>query len=146
MALGRALRGPLQGQPFSMIETSATTYSPTREQHGVIFHATATSGTQTFTLPAAGAQDGGLMFGFLCGHADGEILINPNSSSYSIKLVTHTSVGTDVDTAVVAPAAGTGVKNTAATNAVTDILILFYAPTGAIWYSLGIATGIWASQ
>lgn len=146
MSLGRNMRGPLQGQPFSMIETSAATYSPTREQHGVIFHATASSGTQTFTLPAAGAQDGGLMFGFVCGDAGGEILINPASTDYSIKIVTFTAVGTDADTGVVAPAAGTGIKNTAATNAVTDTIFLFYAPTGKIWYSKGIATGIWATQ
>lgn len=98
---------------------------------------TLATGTQTYTLPAAAAAPGAV-FTFVCQHAGSEILINPNAADQiSIKgLVDHSTS--------VKPAAGTGVKNTAATNVIGDHLTL--VSDGVLtWYEIAGA-GIWASQ
>lgn len=98
---------------------------------------TLASGTQTYTLPAAAAAPGAV-FTFICQHASSEILINPNAADQiSIKgLVDHSTS--------VKPAAGTGVKNTAATNVIGDHLTL--VSDGVLtWYEIAGA-GVWASQ
>jgi hypothetical protein len=98
---------------------------------------TLASGTQTYTLPLASAAPGAV-FTFICQHASSEILINPNAADQvSIKgLVDHSTS--------VKPAAGTGVKNTAATNVIGDHLTLV-SDGVATWYEVAGA-GIWASQ
>jgi hypothetical protein len=113
----------------------------TAAETGHVFLATAASGTQTFTLPAAAA---GLMYTFVCGHASGEILITPATGD-AIRTMAFGAIGADADTAAVAPAAGTGIKNTAATNVIGDNITLL-ALDGTTWQGLGIAVGIWASQ
>jgi hypothetical protein len=113
----------------------------TADDSGKTLVASAASGTQTFTLPAAAA---GLEFTFLCGHASGEILVTPATGD-AINIMTFAAVGADADTARVAPAAGTGVKNTAAGNVIGDNLTL-RAIDGTTWYGIGITVGIWASQ
>jgi hypothetical protein len=98
---------------------------------------TLASGTQTYTLPAAAAAPGAV-FTFICQHASSEILVNPNAADQiSIKgLIDHSTS--------VKPAAGTGVKNTAATNVIGDYLTL--VSDGVLtWYEISGA-GIWASQ
>lgn len=98
---------------------------------------TLASGTQTYTLPAAAAAPGAV-FTFICQNAGSEILVNPASTDQiSIKgLVDHSTS--------VKPAAGTGVKNTAATNVIGDHLTL--VSDGVLtWYEVAGA-GIWASQ
>jgi hypothetical protein len=135
-------RGPADGvqmeSPF--VTTTEATRTLTVAESGTVFLCTASSGTQTFTLPAA---DAGVRYTFICGHADGEILVDPNGSE-AIKVTAFAAVGADADTAIVAPAGGTGIKNTAATNAVGDSIMLVSDGTG--WYGVGISSGIWASQ
>lgn len=118
------------------------TYALTSAQSGATFVATKTSATQTYTLPAV-ATSAGVTYTFICGHASGEILVTPQSGE-AIVITTFAAVGADADTAIVAPAAGTGVKNTAATNAIGDNLTLVC--DGTKWFGVGITGGIWASQ
>jgi hypothetical protein len=98
---------------------------------------TLASGTQTYTLPTA-ASAPGAVFTFVCQHASSEILVNPNAADQiSIKgLVDHSTS--------VKPAAGTGVKNTAATNVIGDHLSIVSDGVNT-WYEIAGA-GIWASQ
>lgn len=101
------------------------------------FFATQASTTQTFTLPTA-ASAPGMVFSFHCGSAAGEILVNPDAADQiQIKgLVDHSTS--------VKPTAGTGVKNTAATNVLGDYLVI--KSDGVLtWYEIAGA-GIWASQ
>lgn len=94
------------------------------------------SATTTFTLPAA---EEGLNYSFVCGHASGEILITPASGD-AIVGKTH---GAENATGI-APAAGTGIKNTAETNVVGDHCTLVCLD-GTTWYMTSVA-GVWASQ
>jgi len=122
-------------------ESTDSTYALSAADSGTVYVATKTSATQTYTLPAVAGP--GVYFTFICGHASGEILITP-AASEAIVITTFAAVGADADTAIVAPAAGTGIKNTAATNAIGDSITL--VSSGTKWYSVGITTGIWASQ
>lgn len=109
----------------------------TTAESGKVYMATASSGTQTFTLPDAGTT-AGYVYQFICGHASGEILINPASGD-KIRIKATEDAG-----ASVAPAAGTGVKNTAATNVLGDHLELVFDGVDT-WHMVG-QSGIWASQ
>lgn len=129
------------GDRLPVVSDTDATHTLDKSQSGNVFIATKSSATQTYTLPAV--VNDGARYTFVCGHADGEILVTPQSGE-AIKIVTFSGVGTDADTAIVAPAAGTGVKNTAATNAVTDSLTVF--SDGTQWLGLPITSGIWASQ
>lgn len=103
----------------------------------------ATTGAQTFTLPAV-ADVPGCEITLLAGHADGEILVNMAASGTCV-ITTFGAVGADADTAIVTDAScDTGLKNTAATNAIGDSLKL--VSDGTRWLGVGITTGIWASQ
>jgi hypothetical protein len=124
-----------------MIVTDAATRTLTAAESGSTVVATLASGTQTFTLPAAAA---GLKFRFIAHTAAGEILITPATGD-TINIMTFAAIGADADTARVGPAAGTGIKNTAASNVVGDCVELL-AVDGTMWYSTGITVGIWASQ
>lgn len=107
---------------------------------GKVYFNNAGSATQTYTLPAVAA---GLIYTFVLTNAGGEILID-QAASEVITITTFAAVGADADTSIVAPAGGTGIKNTAATNAVGDSITLISDGTG--WYGVGISSGIWASQ
>jgi len=109
------------------------TYALTSEDSGRVYIATKGSATQTYTLPAVAA---GLIFTFVCGHASGEILVNPTGS-----VVINTKAANAG--AAVATAAGTGIKNTAATNILGDSVVLVC--DGTAWYTVN-QSGIWASQ
>lgn len=127
--------------PIAYFETvTAATKTVTAAMTGGTFLATASSGTQTFTLPAVAA---GLRYTFICGHASGEILINTAASEVT-KITSFAAVGADADTGIVTTAGGTGIKNTAATNAIGDSVTL--VSDGVGWYGIGITSGIWASQ
>lgn len=128
------------GVPRGFSTTTADTIAVTAAQTGTVFLATKSSATQTFTLPAVAA---GLTYTFICGHASGEILINP-TGSVVITITAFSAVGADADTAITTTAAGTGIKNTAATNAIGDSITL--VSDGVGWYGVGIASGIWATQ
>jgi hypothetical protein len=113
--------------------TTADTATYTNEDSGRIVIATKASATQVFTLPAVAS---GLEFTFVCGHASGEILVNPTGTVvFNIKA----SEGG----AAVATVAGTGIKNTAATNILGDSITLIC--DGTSWYGTK-QSGTWASQ
>lgn len=109
----------------------------TTAMSGRRFVATAASGTQTFTLPLA-ATFAGAEYTFVCGHASGEVLVTPNAADQiSAKgLVDHSTS--------VKPAAGTGIKNTAATNVLGDHITL--VSDGVLTWHEVSGAGIWASQ
>lgn len=109
----------------------------TAAMSGRVFMATAASGTQTFTLPDAGTT-AGMYYQFICGHASGEILVTPVSGD-KIRIKATEDAG-----ASVAPAAGTGIKNTAATNVLGDHMELVFDGVDT-WHMVG-QSGIWASQ
>lgn len=104
---------------------------------GRTFLATAASGTQTFFLPDAGTTSG-YFYKFICGNVGGEILINPATGD-KIRCKATEDAG-----ASVAPAAGTGIKNTAATNVLGDHIELVFDGVDT-WHMTG-QSGIWASQ
>lgn len=92
---------------------------------------------QTFTLPTAASMPGARQT-FICGNAGGEILVTPNAADQiSAKgLVDHSTS--------VKPAAGTGIKNTAATNVLGDHITL--VSDGVLTWHEVSGAGIWASQ
>lgn len=120
---------------FEILATGDKTV--TNAMSGRIFMATAASGTQTFTLPNAGTTVG-LKYVFICGDAGGEILVTPATGD-KIRIKATEDAG-----ASVAPAAGTGVKNTAGTNVLGDHLHLVFDGVDT-WHMVG-QSGIWASQ
>lgn len=115
--------------------TEATT-TLTAAQSDKVIVATKASATQTFTLPIATTK--GLVFTFVCGNVGGELLVTPNAAD-SILIKATVDQG-----ASVAPAAGTGVKNTALTNVLGDMLSLVSDGVSK-WYMVA-QSGIWASQ
>jgi hypothetical protein len=129
------------GKPVGFqTDASAATIAVTAAQTGTVFLATKGSATQTYTLPAVAA---GLTYTFICGHASGEILVTPTGSVTTV-FTTFAAVGADADTAIVTLTTGTGLKNTAATNAIGDSITL--VSDGVGWYGVGMTSGIWATQ
>ena len=116
--------------------TTETTKTIKDTESGTMFVQMLGSGTQTYTLPTPVA---GLTYTFVCGHASSEILINPGTSKAIVGKIHAAQDGTGL-----APAAGTGIKNTAATNVVGDSLTLTALDT-TTWY-ITAQTGLWASQ
>lgn len=117
------------------VTTAAGPTSLAAADSGAVYVCTASSGTQTFSLPTAATA--GLMYTFVCGHASGEILVNPiTAQTISIKA---SEGGANVTTA-----GGTGVKNTAATNIINDHVTLISDGTAG-WYMIA-QSGTWASQ
>lgn len=104
-------------------------------QSGEVFIGTE-AGVQTYTLPIA--TTAGLRYTFVAGNAGGEVLVTPNAAD-SIKCKATVDQG-----ASVAPVAGTGIKNTAATNVLGDNITLVSDGVSA-WYMVA-QSGIWASQ
>lgn len=116
-------------------QTTATKAVAATES-GTMFVDTQGTGTTTFNLPAAAA---GLWYTFVCGHAGGEILITPATGDAIVGKTHGAENGTGI-----APAAGTGIKNTAATNVIGDFCTLVCLD-GTTWYMTAVA-GVWASQ
>ena len=115
---------------------TAETKTVTVAESGSVFVQTRSSTTVTYTLPAAAP---GLEYTFVCGHAGSEILITPASGDAIVTKIHAAQDGT-----ALAPAAGTGIKNTAATNVAGDFIKLV-SLDGTTWYGVGMA-GLWASQ
>lgn len=128
------------GVPRGFTTTTADTIAITAAQTGTVFLATKSSATQVFTLPAAAA---GLNYTFICGHASGEILVNP-TGSIATTFTSFTAVGASPTTGITTLSAGTGFKNTAATNAIGDSIVVI--SDGTNWFGIGITSGIWATQ
>lgn len=106
--------------------TTAETDTLDATDSGTVFVCTASSGTQTFTLPATVS---GLRYTFICGHADGEINISPNAAD---KITGKGFEGSDDG----------DIKNTAASNAVGDTCTL--VGDGADGWIATVVTGTWA--
>lgn len=117
--------------------TTAATATLTNEDSGKLIVATRTSSTQTFTLPAASIP--GQRFTFVCGHADGEILVNPATGDNIVGKTHGAENGTGIATATSA-----GIKNTAATNVVGDFCTLVSDGVTS-WFMTSVA-GVWAAQ
>jgi hypothetical protein len=115
---------------------TAETEAVNSAESGKVYVQTRASTTVTFTLPLAAA---GLTYTFVCGHADSEILITPQTGDAIVGKTHGAENG-----AGIAPAAGTGIKNTAATNVVGDHCTLT-ALDATTWYMTSVA-GVWASQ
>jgi len=132
--------GGLVGSVRANVTQGVTaTYDVETTDSGRIYVGTATSGTQTYTLPAVATA--GVYFTFIAGHASGEILITTDSTD-TLVMTSFAAVGADADTGIVTVT--TGIKNTAATNAIGDSITL--VSSGTKWFSVGITSGIWASQ
>jgi len=129
-----AATGAISG-PRTVVSAASGTTALTAAQSGAVVANTGTADTTTFTLPAAAA---GLNYCFVeAGDAAGELLINPATGDAIVIKAT-------VDGAVVAPAAGTGVKNAAGTNVKGDHVCLA-ALDATTWIGYSQA-GTWASQ
>jgi len=131
--------------PFRQTALALTdaTYTIALSECGRTFVATKSSATQTFTLPALSGS-AGCELTFIAGHASGEILVNAAATA-TCTITTFAAVGADADTAIVTDTScDTGLKNTAATNAIGDTLTL--VSDGTQWLGKGITSGIWAAQ
>lgn len=124
------------GQKRPVAATTAETEAVTADESGKVFVQTRSSTTVTYSLPAAAA---GLTYTFVCGHADSEILITPVTGDAIVTKIHAAENGT-----ALAPAAGTGIKNTAATNVAGDSITLVCLD-GTTWYGTALI-GLWASQ
>lgn len=116
--------------------TTAETEAVAVADSGRVYVQTRSSTTVTYTLPAAAA---GLTYTFVCGDAGSEILITPAAGDAIVTKIHAAQDGT-----ALAPAAGTGIKNTAATNVAGDSITLV-ALDATTWYGTSII-GLWASQ
>ena len=128
----------------NVISTDAATRTLADSEAFSIVIATKGSATQTFTLPTAASVGAGCQFTFIAGSAAGEILVDPNDAD-DIKGSAFAAIGADADTATLAPADNTGIKNTAGTNVLGDNITLV-SDGVTTWYVLGMPTGVWATQ
>jgi len=128
--------GGVTGGVTKIVESVSASDTLLAAESGTMYVDVKGSATTVFTLPAAVA---GTTFTFVCGDAAGEILITPVAGDAIVTKIHAAENGT-----ALAPAAGTGIKNTAATNVVGDSITLT-ALDGTSWYGTSIV-GLWASQ
>lgn len=126
LAAGASVLGGYAG---SVRTSTENTYVLTAAMSGLVYVGTKTSATQVIDLPAP--TTAGLVFTFVCGHADGEININPGASTYTIKGIS------------ISVAAGKDLKNTAGSNAVGDTVTLI-SDGVSNWWIIQMQ-GTWAS-
>ena len=131
------ITGNVTGGATRLVAAQATgTKAVSAAESGTMFVNTQGASTTTFTLPSAAA---GLTYTFVESNASGEILITPASGDAIVGKIHAAQDGT-----AMAPAAGTGIKNTAATNVAGDSITLV-ALNDTTWYVVA-QTGLWASQ
>jgi hypothetical protein len=124
------------------IVTTAAERTLTLAECGAVVVGNATSGTQTFTLPAV-ATSAGCMFTFIAGHASGEVIFIAAEAGTDCIFTNHAAVGADKDTEIVTEGdCETGIQNTAGTNAIGDSLTII--SDGTRWLGVAISSGIWA--
>lgn len=120
-----------------VVSAASGTTTIAAAESGALFANTGTTGTTTFTLPAAAA---GLHYCFVeAGDAAGELLINVQTGDEIVGKTDGSGTGTGIDTA-----AGTGIKNTALTNVKGDHTCLT-ALDATTWLMTSVG-GTWASQ
>ena len=122
------------------VATSAATYTVLAKQSGTTFIGTLGSATQTFTLPRIARNQAELYYTFTQNTAAGEILVNPADTTDVFRIKATEDAGASVVTV-----AGTGIKNTAATNIVGDHITIVSDPSTDSWFMIG-QSGIWGSQ
>lgn len=132
---GTTEASPVAGASAQIYLTDATV-TLVAAQSGQVSIATKASATQTFTLPSAAIA--GLVFTFIAGHADGEVLVNPITGQTMLIKATEDAG------ASIATSAGAGIKNTAATNVIGDHITLISDGVSQ-WYMIG-QSGVWAAQ
>ena len=132
--------GIIAGLRYAVATAAASTDLNAQMSGGVLAN-TATSSTTTFVLPSAAA---GLNYCFVeAGNAGGELLVNVQSGDLIIGQGQIDTAGTSGSTAFTT-SAGTGMKNTAATNIVGDMSCIT-AVNDSTWVMTSVA-GVWASQ
>lgn len=132
------------GGGFRSQVTSASsgTTTITASQTEGTFVNTGTSGTTTFTLPAASTA--GLRYCFVeNGNAAGELLINVQTGDNVVGRGITDTAGTTGATAI-ATSASFGIKNTAATNVRGDFTCL--VSDGTTTWLMTSVMGVWATQ
>lgn len=123
----------------ALVSASAGPTTLTAADCGKTIISTRTSTTAEFVMPKVTTAGAGCFFQFSAStSAASEILLTPDAAdNYSIK-------ATEDAGASVVTAAGTGVKNTAATNVIGDHLAL--VSDGVLTWVLVGQSGIWASR
>jgi hypothetical protein len=111
--------------PVALRTSDEDTYSLTKEMSGLIYIGTKATATQVISLPLPTTL--GVVFIFICGHAGGEINIDPGAATYTITGVAATK----------------DLKNTAATNVIGDAVVLV-SDGGINWYIQSVV-GTWAT-
>jgi hypothetical protein len=136
-SLAAAVQRLAQADRAFIISAATTpTQQPSAANSGAVFLSTKASGNQTYTLPSAVTP--GLVFTFLTGSAAGEVLINPVGTD---TLTIKATVDQGASIVTVTPL---GIKNTAATNVVGDLITLI-SDGISNWWMIG-QSGIWATQ
>ena len=125
------------------IVSTATARTLTVGECGAVIIANGAVAAQTFTLPAV--ANAGCSFTFITGFVDATTqIIFVSAEAGTDCIFTHfAAVGANADTAIVTETdCVTGIKNTAATNAIGDSITIM--SDGTRWVGVGIASGIWA--
>lgn len=139
---GTAIGAVSFGRPAIVTTGTTVTRTLLYTECGAVIIDNGSSSTQTYTLPAV--ANAGCQFTFIAGDAGGEILVNSAASATCV-ITSFAAVGADADTGIITDTScNTGLKNTAATNAIGDSLTLI--SDGTRWLGVGITSGIWAAQ
>ena len=125
-----------------VIIPSAAARTVLARETGSVFIVTSETVVQVLTLPRAGRNPAGTHFSFIYGASTagtGSLDIVPESTADTILIKATEDAG-----ASIAPAAGTGITNTAGTHVIGDHITLVSDGVSQ-WYMAG-QSGIWASR
>ena len=125
-----------------VIIPSAAARTISAAETGSVFIVTSETVVQVLTLPRAGRIPVGTHFSFIYGASTagtGSLDIIPESSADTLLIKATEDAG-----ASIAPAAGTGITNTAGTHVIGDHITLVSDGVSQ-WYMAG-ESGIWASR
>jgi hypothetical protein len=111
--------------PIALRRSDEDTFALTKEMSGLIYIGIKASATQVISLPPPTTL--GLVFTFICGHAGGEINVDPGAATYTITGVAATK----------------DLKNTGATNVIGDAVVL--VSDGGINWHIQSVVGTWAT-
>ena len=138
-------RGSFGNSGLNMVHVRAATVTAdagpttlTQADCGRTIVSTRTSTTAEFVLPKATTAGAGCLFRFVTTSAASEVLLTPDAAdNFQIK-------ATGDGGASVVTVAGTGIKNTAATNVLGDAMST--VSDGVLTYIMISQSGIWASR
>ena len=120
------------------IYLTEVTTTLTNAQSGKTHVATKASVTQDFILPSAATE--GLIYTFICGHADGEITIQVDGTD-TVACIVNPGQAPEVS---LVTSAGKGIINTGGTNILGDHITLISDGVSR-WYGIS-QIGIFASE